>query len=159
ASALLLVVGSALLMVWAGLSMSLGAFFAGILLADSEYRHELEATIEPFKGLLLGLFFMSVGMVVDLPLLASQPMLIAGLVALLMTLKAGILFVLRYALGSPAANARKLALILAQGGEFAFVIFTGAMGFKILDEATANLLILAVTISMLVSPLLYLVEE
>src|SRR5690606_4670386 len=88
ASALLLVVGSALLMVWAGLSMSLGAFLAGILLADSEYLHELEATIEPFKGLLLGLFFISFCMLVDLPLLASQPLLIAGLVALLMTLKA-----------------------------------------------------------------------
>jgi glutathione-regulated potassium-efflux system ancillary protein KefC/glutathione-regulated potassium-efflux system protein KefB len=159
ASALLLVVGSALTMVWAGLSMSLGAFLAGMLLADSEYRHELEAAIEPFKGLLLGLFFMAVGMVIDLPLLAAQPLQIAAIVLGLMALKAALLFALRYALGAPAENARKLALTLAQGGEFAFVIFTLASSFRILDTPTTSLLMLAVTISMVLSPLLMLAEE
>lgn len=158
ATALLLVVGSALLMVWAGLSMSLGAFLAGVLLADSEYRHELEAVIEPFKGLLLGLFFMAVGMTVDLQLLGQEPLLIAALVCALIVVKALVLFALRYLLGTPAESARKLALALAQGGEFAFVLFNIAAGYQIVDAATTHLLILVVTLSMLAAPLLFLLE-
>jgi glutathione-regulated potassium-efflux system ancillary protein KefC/glutathione-regulated potassium-efflux system protein KefB len=159
ASALLVVVGSALLMVWAGLSMSLGAFLAGVLLADSEYRHELEAVIEPFKGLLLGLFFMAVGMTVNLPLLTHEPLLIGGLVLALVGVKAGVLFSLRYVFKAPTDSARKLALALAQGGEFAFVLFNIAVGYSIVDRATSDLLILVVTLSMLVAPLLFLLED
>lgn len=159
ASALLMVVGSALLMVWAGLSMSLGAFLAGVLLADSEYRHELEAVIEPFKGLLLGLFFMAVGMTVDLPLLVQEPLLIGTLVFGLIAIKAGVLFSLRFVFKTPTDSARKLALALAQGGEFAFVLFNLAVGYSIVDRETTGLLILVVTLSMLVAPLLFVLED
>ena len=159
ATALLMVVGSALLMVWAGLSMSLGAFLAGVLLADSEYRHELEAVIEPFKGLLLGLFFMAVGMTVDLPLLLDHPGLIAALVLALVVIKALVLFALRWVFHTPTDSARKLALTLAQGGEFAFVLFNLAGNFQIIDGATTALLTLVVTLSMLIAPLLFLLEE
>jgi glutathione-regulated potassium-efflux system ancillary protein KefC/glutathione-regulated potassium-efflux system protein KefB len=146
-------------MVWAGLSMSLGAFLAGVLLADSEYRHELEAVIEPFKGLLLGLFFMAVGMTVNLPLLTHEPLLIGGLVLALVAVKAGVLFSLRCLFKAPTDSARKLALSLAQGGEFAFVLFNIAVGYSIVDRATSDMLILVVTISMLVAPLLFLLED
>jgi len=159
ASALLLVVGSALSTVWAGLSMSLGAFLAGVLLADSEYRHELEAVIEPFKGLLLGLFFMSVGMTVDLPLLFRDPASVIALVLALVALKALVLLALRPLLKTSAESTRKLALSLAQGGEFAFVLFGIATGFGIIDKPTSAMLTLVVTLSMLVAPLLFLLDE
>jgi glutathione-regulated potassium-efflux system ancillary protein KefC/glutathione-regulated potassium-efflux system protein KefB len=159
ATALLLVVGSALAMVWAGLSMSLGAFLAGVLLADSEYRHELEAAIEPFKGLLLGLFFMSVGMTVDLPLLFREPVLVIALVLLFMAVKIAVLMVSRGVLKLPAESARRLALMLAPGGEFAFVLFATAAALSIFDQATASMLTLLVALSMLVAPLLLLLED
>ncbi|MET0379810.1 MAG: NAD-binding protein, partial [Spongiibacteraceae bacterium] len=142
-----------------GLSMSLGAFLAGVLLADSEYRHELEAVIEPFKGLLLGLFFMAVGMTVDLPLLVQEPLLIGALVFGLIAIKAGVLFSLRYLFKAPTDSARKLALSLAQGGEFGFVLFNLAVGYSIVDRETTGLLILVVTLSMLVAPLLFVLED
>lgn len=159
ATALLLVVGSALSTVWAGLSMSLGAFLAGVLLADSDYRHELEAVIEPFKGLLLGLFFMSVGMTVDLPLLMREPVTVIALVLALIVVKVLVLLALRPLMKTQADSARKLALALAQGGEFAFVLFGIATGFHILDKPTSAMLTLVVALSMLVSPLLFLLEE
>ena len=159
ATALLLVIGTSLLMVWAGLSMSLGAFLAGVLLADSEYRHELEAVIEPFKGLLLGLFFMAVGMSANIGLIASQPLTVLGLVLILLALKAIVLYAVSRIFGSPADTARKLALALSQGGEFAFVLFGLAQGYGIFDQPTADLLIVVVTVSMLVSPLLLLLDE
>lgn len=159
ATALLLVVGSALATVWAGLSMSLGAFMAGVLLADSEYRHELEAAIEPFKGLLLGLFFMGVGMTVDLPLLFREPLLIGALVLAFMAAKVAVLLALRWPLRLTADSARKLALALAQGGEFAFVIFAMAVALRVFDAATASVLTLVVALSMLLSPLLLVLEE
>ncbi|HVK54866.1 MAG TPA: monovalent cation:proton antiporter-2 (CPA2) family protein [Burkholderiales bacterium] len=159
AAALLLVLGSSFLMVWIGLSMSLGAFLAGVLLADSEYRHELEAAIEPFKGLLLGLFFMAVGMSADISLVASHPVTVIGLVALLMSVKTGILFLVSRTFGSTSDTSLKLGLYLAQGGEFAFVLFGLAESYTIFDKKTADLLIVVVTISMLLSPLVLVAEE
>ena len=159
ATALLLVIGTSLLMVWAGLSMSLGAFLAGVLLADSEYRHELEAVIEPFKGLLLGLFFMAVGMSANIGLVASQPITVIGLVFLLLTVKAAVLFLISRTIGTAPDPARKLALALAQGGEFAFVLFGLAETYSIFDKSTADLLIVVVTLSMLLSPMLLMLDE
>ena len=159
ATALLLVVGSALAMVWAGLSMSLGAFLAGVLLADSEYRHELEAAIGPFKGLLLGLFFMSIGMTVDLPLLFREPELIGALVLAFVLVKVAVLLALRPVLKISADSARKLAFTLAQGGEFAFVLFASAAALSIFDRDVASMLTLLVALSMLVAPLLLVFED
>jgi glutathione-regulated potassium-efflux system ancillary protein KefC/glutathione-regulated potassium-efflux system protein KefB len=159
AAALLLVLGMSLLMVEAGLSMSLGAFLAGVLLADSEYRHELEAAIGPFKSLLLGLFFMSVGMSVNVGLVLDQPLIIAALACALIGLKAALLFGMRLIAGAPAMPARKLAIALAQGGEFAFVLFGQAADYQIFERYHADLLLVVVAISMLLSPLLMLFDE
>jgi glutathione-regulated potassium-efflux system ancillary protein KefC/glutathione-regulated potassium-efflux system protein KefB len=159
AAALLLVIGMAQGMVMAGLSASLGAFLAGVLLADSEYRHELEATVAPFKGLLMGLFFMGVGMSTNIGLLRSEPLEIIGLVILLMLVKALLLFALRLITGSPATPARKLAITLAQGGEFAFVLFGLATDNQIFDSYHNDLLTVVVSISMLLSPLLMLFDD
>ncbi len=154
ATALLAVVGTALLMELAGLSMGLGAFLAGVLLADSEYRHELEANIEPFKGLLLGLFFIAVGMSVDLRLVGAQPLLIAGLVAGLIVLKAAILYGLGRLYCETDASSRQLALAIPQGGEFAFVIFGVAVGSGVMEPGLSDLLVLVVSLSMAATPLL-----
>ena len=124
ATALLVVIGTAWLMELACISMALCAFLAGMLLADSEYRHELESHIEPFKGLLLGLFFMSVGMVANLQLLWQEPLLVLGLTLLLIGLKLPVLLLVgRLAGGLSRSSAMQLAVLLAAGGEFAFVVF------------------------------------
>ncbi|MDH5513424.1 MAG: monovalent cation:proton antiporter-2 (CPA2) family protein, partial [Gammaproteobacteria bacterium] len=123
AMALLTVVVTALLMEYVGLSMALGAFLAGVLLAESEYRHALEADIEPFKGLLLGLFFIAVGMSIQLDLIVDQPLTVFGLVAGLVLLKGAILFALGRIAGAAPMVALRLAATIPQGGEFAFVIF------------------------------------
>ncbi|HXE39427.1 MAG TPA: monovalent cation:proton antiporter-2 (CPA2) family protein [Azonexus sp.] len=159
AAALLVVVGTALIMQQAGLSMALGAFLAGVLLADSEYRHELEADIEPFKGLLLGLFFIAVGMSVDLRLVASQPLAIIGLTAGLMTVKALILYALSRLNRCSHGSAVNLALYISQGGEFAFVLFGVAAGANILDKTLADTLVVVVSLSMVVTPLLVSLNE
>ncbi|MDB6060621.1 MAG: glutathione-regulated potassium-efflux system protein KefB [Verrucomicrobiaceae bacterium] len=159
AAALLLVLGMAMLMVGVGLSASLGAFLAGVLLADSEYRHELEAAIGPFKGLLLGLFFMAVGMTTNIGLLFHEPLLVVGLAVGLIAIKALILFALRLVLKSPPATARKLAISLAQGGEFAFVLFGLATDYRIFDQYHAELLMVVVSLSMVLSPLLMLLDD
>ncbi|XXT15875.1 monovalent cation:proton antiporter-2 (CPA2) family protein [Sorangium sp. So ce429] len=153
AAALLVVLGTALLMVQVGLSMSLGAFMAGVLLADSEYRHELEADIEPFKGLLMGLFFIAVGMSANIGLLIERPLLVLGLVLGVMALKAAVLFALGRANGHAAGSARDLALALPQGGEFAFVLFGLAAGQGIMDRLLSDLLVVVVTLSMALTPL------
>jgi len=153
AAALLVVIGVSLLMAGVGLSMSLGAFLAGVLLADSEFRHELEANIEPFKGLLLGLFFISVGMSVDLGLIASKPLVVIGAVIGLMAMKAGILFVIGKLSGHSTESARNLAAALSQGGEFAFVLFGVAAGHKIMEQSLVDLLVVVVTLSMAATPL------
>lgn len=158
-AALLIVVAVTLLMDAVGLTASLGAFLAGMLLADSEYRHELEADIEPFKSLLLGLFFIAIGMSVNLGLLLDAPGTIAAIVVGLIVVKFGILFAIARITGTSASSARKLGLALAQGGEFAFVLFAAAATTGILTGPKAQLLVVAVTISMLAAPLLFLLEE
>jgi glutathione-regulated potassium-efflux system ancillary protein KefC/glutathione-regulated potassium-efflux system protein KefB len=159
AAALLLVAGAALVMEAIGLSASLGAFLAGVLLADSEFRHELEADIEPFKGLLLGLFFIAVGMSANLALLASAPLTVVGLAIGLMAVKFVLLLVIARVAGSPGQTGVCLATALCQGGEFAFVIFTAAAAIGVMTGATMQLLILAVTVSMLASPPLFVVHD
>jgi monovalent cation:proton antiporter-2 (CPA2) family protein len=159
AAALLVVIAMALLMQSIGLSMSLGAFLAGMLLADSEYRHELEADIEPFKGLLMGLFFIAVGMSANLGLLRERPLAILALVAGMLLVKIAVLFVVGRIASGAATCARKLALSLAVGGEFAFVLFGIAASEGVLAEPVSQLLLVVVTLSMLVSPLLFLLDE
>jgi glutathione-regulated potassium-efflux system ancillary protein KefC/glutathione-regulated potassium-efflux system protein KefB len=152
AAALLVVISVSLLMSAVGLSMSLGAFLAGVLLADSEYRHELEAAIEPFKGLLLGLFFISVGMSVDLGVIAREPLTIVAAVAGLMLMKAAIVFAIAKLAGHAAESARSLAAALSQGGEFAFVLFSLAAGYRIMDAQLVDQLVVVVTLSMAATP-------
>jgi len=160
ATALFVVIGAALLMQFAGLSMVLGAFIAGMLLADSEFRHELEADIAPFKGLLLGLFFIAVGMSVDLGLLLREPGTILTIVAALMLAKAIVLFPVARLFGlCDRAGAMSLAVILAQGGEFAFVLFGIVAQGQLLGTAVIDQLILAVAVSMLLTPVAYLINE
>jgi glutathione-regulated potassium-efflux system ancillary protein KefC len=154
AGALLLVVAVAALMQVVGLSMALGAFLAGVLLADSEYRHELETDIEPFKGLLLGLFFMAVGMSIDFGVLMAQPWLMLAVVLGFLAVKGVVIWLLARAMGIPLAERPVLVLLLAQGGEFAFVVFQAAAGAKAIAAETASLLVGAVALSMLLSPLL-----
>ncbi len=155
AAALLVVISTSLAMDAVGLSMSLGAFLAGVLLADSEYRHELQADIEPFKGLLLGLFFMAVGMSANLGLLFDEPLKILGLVLGLLLIKACVLYALGRAAGADNESARALAVSTSQGGEFAFVLFGVAAGAGILDLALKDLLVIVVTLSMMVTPPLF----
>ena len=160
ATALLVVIGSALLMQVANMSMVLGAFIAGMLLADSEYRHQLEADIEPFKGLLLGLFFIAVGMMVNVGLLVDIPGRILLIVALLMGTKALILYPLARRFGMCDWRAAlKLAAVLAQGGEFAFVLFGIARTEQVLLPGLIDELILAVAVSMMMTPLVYALVE
>jgi glutathione-regulated potassium-efflux system ancillary protein KefC len=154
AASLLLVVAIAALMQFVGLSMALGAFLAGVLLAESEYRRELETDIEPFKGLLLGLFFMAVGMSIDFGVLKNAPLLIAALVIAFMGLKAAAIYAVSRFIGMPFQERPMFTLMLAQGGEFAFVVFQQASGLKILDAQTSSMLVGAVALSMLVSPLI-----
>ncbi len=159
AVALLVVIGAAALMELADLSMGLGAFVAGMLLADSEYRHQLEADIEPFKGLLLGLFFIAVGMSVNLGLIVSRPGDVVAVVALLILVKALVIYVLARLFGLRRDDPLSLAVVLSQGGEFAFVIFTVAVGAGVLARETSELLIVAVTLSMAATPLLFIANE
>lgn len=156
ATALLVVVGTALGVSSVGLSMALGAFLAGVMLADSQYRHELEADIEPFKGLLLGLFFIAVGMSVNLPLVLGRPGTVAGLVVALVLVKALVLWVAGRSSGLSRSDSLQLALVISQGGEFAFVLFGLAVDFHVMDRETADLLIAVVSISMAVTPFLLL---
>jgi monovalent cation:proton antiporter-2 (CPA2) family protein len=158
AAALLLVIGSGLLLEWVGLSMGLGAFLAGVLVADSEFRHQLEADIVPFKGLLLGLFFMAVGMSANLGLLLREPLLILLITAGLVIGKWIILYPLARLFGLTGTSPRRMAFVLAQGGEFAFVILAAATAGQILAKETADLLVLVVTLSMVSTPLLIAVE-
>ncbi|MDP3619850.1 MAG: glutathione-regulated potassium-efflux system protein KefC [Ramlibacter sp.] len=154
AAALLLVVAIAALMQLVGLSMALGAFLAGVLLAESEYRRELETDIEPFKGLLLGLFFIAVGMSIDFGVLAGSPGLMALIVVGFLAIKAAVIYALARALELPVQERPVFTLLLAQGGEFAFVVFQTATGAQVISPSVSSLLIGAVAVSMLVSPLM-----
>jgi glutathione-regulated potassium-efflux system ancillary protein KefC/glutathione-regulated potassium-efflux system protein KefB len=159
AAALLTVILTALLANLVGLSMALGAFLAGVLLADSEFRHELEADLEPFKGLLLGLFFVAVGMTANLGLFRSEPLTLLALTAGFLVIKVLAITALgRLSRLRPDA-AWRLGFALPAGGEFAFVLFTLAAAQQILDARVADLLVLAVTLSMMLGPLLQLAHE
>ena len=158
ATALLAVLGAAWVMQMAGMSMGLGAFLAGVLLADSEFRHEIEAQIEPFKGLLLGLFFMAVGMSIDLDRVVAEPVLIVAGVAVLLVVKFAILFAVgQYPGRLDRAGALRLGSVMALGGEFAFVIFTEADRTGLIDVALHDRLVAIVGLSMALTPLLMIV--
>jgi glutathione-regulated potassium-efflux system ancillary protein KefC/glutathione-regulated potassium-efflux system protein KefB len=154
AAALLVVLGTALLFQACGLSMALGAFIAGVLLADSEYRHELEADIEPFKGLLLGLFFIAVGMSANLGVLAQSPGRVLALTCAYLAVKALAIFIAARLARHDGATSRRLAVALAGGGEFAFVLFSLATRGRLIDPETADLMVIIVTFSLVLSPLL-----
>lgn len=159
AASLLLVVGIASLMLSVGLSMALGAFLAGVLLAESEYRRELETDIEPFKGLLLGLFFIAVGMSVDFGVLRQSPGLMALIVAGFLLAKLAVIYAIAKWMGVPFQERPVFTVLLAQGGEFAFVVFQTATTAHIFSSQTSSLLIGSVAVSMLVSPLLLLATD
>ena len=159
AASLLLVVGIAGLMQLVGLSMGLGAFLAGVLLATSEYRRELETDIEPFKGLLLGLFFIAVGMSIDFGVLWNSPGLMAAILLGFLSLKLALIYGLAALLKLPYQERPVFVVLLAQGGEFAFVVFQAAAGARVFSAETAALLIGAVALSMLISPLLLLAVD
>ncbi|MDP2228620.1 MAG: monovalent cation:proton antiporter-2 (CPA2) family protein, partial [Moraxellaceae bacterium] len=158
-AALFIVFGIALLMESLGLSMALGAFLAGVLLADSEYRHELEASIQPFKSLLLGLFFMAVGMTADLDLLATDTFGIVSAAIGLMLMKFAVLLLIGRLSGNSLNTSMSLGVTLAQGGEFAFVLFTTAAGSGVIETAMMERLVLIVTLSMALTPLAFLLLE
>jgi CPA2 family monovalent cation:H+ antiporter-2 len=157
AASLLIVIGAGLLSAIAGLSMALGAFIAGILLAETEYRHEVEVTIEPFKGLLLGLFFLSIGIGLDLSAVVAQPIVVPALAVGLIALNGGVVFVLTRLFGLKGSSAMETALLLAGGGEFAFVILNTAMHEKIVGREIGQTILLASTLSMFCIPILALI--
>jgi glutathione-regulated potassium-efflux system ancillary protein KefC len=159
AFALLLVIGICMLMESVGLSMALGTFMAGVLLADSEYRHQLESDLEPFKGLLLGLFFMAVGMSADFGVLRAHPLLVPALACGLLLIKGAILYGLAFRFDIPRGQRLFFALLMSQGGEFAFVVFGAAASAKVLAPETSAMLVMVVTLSMVATPLLLLLYD
>ena len=159
ASALLTVVGVALVMEAAGLSAALGSFIAGALLANSEYRHQIEADIAPFEGLLLAVFFIAIGMSIDLGIVVAEPLKLIAIVIGLVAIKAVILYALGRWWGLKSEAARRLGLAISQGGEFAFVLFAAGVGAHVIGQHLADLLVLAVTLSMAATPLLLLTDE
>ena len=156
ATALLVVIGTAYLMQLAGISMALGTFLAGVLLADSEYRHDLESHIQPFEGLLLGLFFIAVGMGVDLHLLVAHPWIVCGLVALVLVCKAPLLAAIGRIARLDTSSSLRMAALLAGGGEFAFVVFKLAAEHGLLGAEQHRFLVLVITLSMAAVPLVVL---
>lgn len=159
ATALLVVIGTAVLVEEAGLSMSLGAFMAGVLLSDSEYRHAVRADIEPFEGLLLGLFFVSVGMGADVGALMAEPGRFIALALGLMLAKGLVLFALARIAGMRSGGAVRVATVLSQGGEFGFVLFGLAVAAGAMAQPQASAAMLVVTLSMLATPFLFSAEE
>jgi glutathione-regulated potassium-efflux system ancillary protein KefC len=159
AASLLLVVAISALMQAVGLSMALGAFLAGVLLAESEYRRELETDLEPFKGLLLGLFFIAVGMSIDFAVVLAQPGLVALIVLGFLLLKALVLWGMGRAMGIAPQERPVFMILLAQGGEFGFVVFQAAAGAGVITAGTSSLLVAAVAISMLLTPLMLVLAD
>jgi glutathione-regulated potassium-efflux system protein KefB len=159
AAALLTVVGVAMLMQKAGLSPALGAFIAGALLAESSYRHQLEADLQPFQGLLLGLFFTAVGMSLDVRIIGADPVKVIGLAAALVAVKTAILYGLGRMTGLDDRPARRLGFSLSQGGEFGFVLFAAGVAAGVITSATSNLLVVVITISMAATPLLLALDK
>ncbi|MBY0316781.1 MAG: monovalent cation:proton antiporter-2 (CPA2) family protein [Bdellovibrionales bacterium] len=158
-AALLLVIGVSLLIEMQGLSMGLGAFIAGVILADSEYRHEIEANISPFKGLLLGLFFVSIGLGINFGLFLKQGHIILALALGLMAIKYAVIYVLSRTMKLNFECSQNIGLILCQGGEFAFVIFAVAVSGRLLDPKDAALLVGVVTTSLVLTPIFFLINE
>ncbi|HWH18843.1 MAG TPA: cation:proton antiporter [Allosphingosinicella sp.] len=148
------VLASAAVMEALHLSTALGAFVAGVMLADSPYRHEIEADIDPFRSILLGLFFIAIGMMLDFDVVAAQPLFVVGMAAALVLLKAAVLFGIAKAFGMPTRRALKLGLLLSQGGEFAFVLFASAQQALLITPEAASLFTAIVTISMASTPFL-----
>jgi len=159
AVALTLVVGITLAMEYVGLSPALGTFLAGVVLAESEFRHELESNIEPFKGLLLGLFFISVGASIDFGVIAGQPLLVLGLVIALIVSKFLVLLALGKLFRLNLADNLMFAVLLAQGGEFAFLLFSFATQNRVISSDTSNLLVVVVVLTMMLTPLLIIAYE
>lgn len=159
AASLLLVVATAALMQAVGLSMALGAFLAGVLLAESEYRRELETDLEPFKGLLLGLFFIAVGMSIDFAAVLAQPLLVAALVLGFVALKGVVLWGMAAAMKLPLVERPVFLILLAQGGEFGFVVFQAAQQGRVISAADSSLLVAVVALSMLLTPLLLVLAD
>lgn len=159
ATALALIVGITLATEYAGLSPALGTFLAGVVLAESEFRHELESSIEPFKGLLLGLFFLSVGASIDFAIVAAQPLLILALVLALVVIKFAVLLVLGLLFRLRLPDSLMFAFLLAQGGEFAFLLFSFATQNRVIDSGLSNLLVVVVVLSMVLAPLLLIAWE
>lgn len=159
AASLMVVLGAALVMQWGGLSMAMGAFLAGVLLSESSFRHQLEADIDPFKGLLLGLFFLSVGMSLDLALVAREWMLIlAGVLAFMITKAIGI-YVIALLFGAKSREAMLRAALFAQGGEFAFVLYSAALTAGVFDQRVAAVMSAIVILSMALTPLVFILFE
>ncbi|RKE39455.1 Kef-type potassium/proton antiporter (CPA2 family) [Paraburkholderia sp. BL23I1N1] len=159
AFALLWVIGVALLMQSVHLSMSLGAFLAGVLLADSEYRHEIEADMAPFKGLLLGLFFIAVGMSIDFGVLAREPIRILALVVALVGSKTAAMWFLARRFDVPDKQRAYFAILLSQGGEFAFVVLAASFAARAIDQRLSSIVTLVVALSMVTTPVLLLVNR
>ncbi|MEY9533005.1 monovalent cation:proton antiporter-2 (CPA2) family protein [Sinorhizobium fredii] len=159
AAALLVVMGAATMMQLAGLSMAMGAFLAGVLLAESSYRHELEADIEPFRGILQALFFMAVGLSLELHVIAENYLLILAAVPVLMAVKSLVLYGLCRATGSHHNDAVRISLLLPQGGEFGFVLFTAAAVAGVFTQGVASLLVAIVTLSMALTPVAALLSK
>jgi glutathione-regulated potassium-efflux system ancillary protein KefC len=159
AFALLWVIGIALLMERVHLSMSMGAFVAGVMLADSDFRHEIEADIAPFKGLLLGLFFIAVGMSIDFEVLAREPVKVVGLVAVLVGIKTAAQWFLATRFDVPISQRGYFAVLLSQGGEFAFVVLAASLAARVVDQRLSSLVTLVVALSMVSTPLLLLLQR
>jgi CPA2 family monovalent cation:H+ antiporter-2/glutathione-regulated potassium-efflux system protein KefB len=159
ATALLLVVGTAALAEWSGLSTSLGAFMAGVILSESEYRHEIQADIEPFKGLLLGFFFISVGMSADLGLVVRQPVAIVAMILVLILAKVAAAFPVGLVKRRSVRSALRFSLALPEGSEFSFVLFSAAVASGVLGQADADTATVVVAGSMLVTPVLFAAAE
>ena len=159
AAALLTTVGLAWVMTSVGLTATLGAFLAGVLLADSKFRHQIEASIEPFESLLLGLFFMAVGMSVNLDLLLRAPLAMLGLALAILLIKLVTFYVARRLTGAADAVARPQAIALAVGGEFAFVLFTAAQAVRLISNEESEVLTLAVALTMVLAPVLWIVND
>ncbi|PPC07969.1 monovalent cation:proton antiporter-2 (CPA2) family protein [Acinetobacter pittii] len=153
AAALLVVLGAALLMQVSGLSMAMGAFLAGVLLSESTFRHQIEADIEPFRGILLGLFFLGVGMSLDLSVVAQNWQLIVSGVVALMFVKALMIYIVARVTKSPHTEALDRALLMAQGGEFAFVLFSAALSAQVIDSTVKSNLTAIVVLSMVLTPI------
>ncbi len=159
AAALLVVLGAALLMDIGGLSMAMGAFLAGVLLSESTFRHQLEADIEPFRGILLGLFFLAVGMALDLAVVAANwPLIVSGVLAM-MAAKAACIYAVARIMRSPHNEALDRAVLMAQGGEFAFVLFAAALAAGVIDATVNANLTAIVVLSMALTPLVVLVVK